>query len=155
MKNNFLFLSILSLIIFTGCSFSGDEEEKLSKKDLDATSAAFEESRLGLNIDPEVLKEIEKDLILNPTMSTDLSFGFDTLRTTMRMLQHTYWVMKESDTLKEKLKIADVEIIEDVIVPAKEKGVDLWGHGYVAMSGGQGYVSIDKDNIVVEKNKTD
>ncbi len=155
MKNIFLFISILSLIIFTGCSFSSDEEDKLSKNDLDATSAAFEESRLGFNIDPDILKEIEKDLIFNPTMSTDVNFGFDTLRTTMRMLQHTYWVMKEADTLKEKLKIADVEIIEDVIVPAREKGVDLWGHGYIAMSGGQGYVSIDKDNIVVVFRDTD
>ena len=129
MKNSFLFISILSLIIFTGCSFSSDEEDKLSKNDLDATSAAFEESRLGFNIDPDILKEIEKDLIFNPTMSTDVNFGFDTLRTTMRMLQHTYWVMKEADTLKDKLNVAGVEIIEDVIVPAREKGVDLWGHG--------------------------
>lgn len=154
MKNSFLSISLFSLIFLTACNFSGTED-KLPKKDLDATSAAFEETRLGLNIDPDILKAIEKDLILNPTMSTDQIFGLDTLRTSMRMLQHTYWVMKEADTLKEKLKVAGIDVIEDVIVPAREKGVDLWGHGYVAMSGGQGYVSIDKDKLVVVFRDTD
>ena len=86
-------LTKFTLIIFLliGCNVEKTDEEgnQISEKDLKATSSAKEQKTLSLNIDKDQLKSNEKKLLSNPILNPLSSFSTDTLKTTMRSLQHT------------------------------------------------------------------
>ena len=51
------------------------------------------------------LKNNERKLLSNPILNSLDSFSSDTLKTAMRSLQHTYWVMAEAKEMKDKIQM--------------------------------------------------
>ena len=120
-----LVLMVSLLLISCNVTKTNDEGEELSKKELNATSAAEESKRLETKVDTESLKVNEKELLNNPELKKLGSFSDKILRTGMRSLQHTYWVMAEANEMKDYLDTAGVELIGDVIVPGDEKKAEF------------------------------
>jgi triacylglycerol lipase len=137
-------------LIFISCNATktDDSGKELSKEELKATSAAEEGKKLETQIDTEALKNNEKILLSNPELKTLGSFSDKILRTGMRSLQHTYWVMAEASEMEDYLNNAGVELVGDVIVPGDEKKAEFLDYG-VIMSGGQAYVVTEMDKIIV------
>ena len=144
------FLVILSCLFLFSCNVTkiNEEGEELSKQELNATSAAEEAKRLETEVDTESLKENEKKLLSDPELKKLGSFSDKIIRTGMRSLQHTYWVMAEANEMKDYLDTAGVELIGDVIVPGDEKKAEFLDYG-VIMSGGQAYVVTEMDKVIV------
>ena len=150
-QKSFRYLMILLLLfVALGCNVSKTDEEgnELSKEQLEATSKAKEKERLETEVDTEALKENESTLLRNPELETLGSFSGETLRTVMRSLQHTYWVMAEAKEMKSYLDKANVQLVGDVIVPGNEKKAEFLDYG-VIMSGGQAYVVTEMDRVIV------
>ena len=103
-----LILMVSLLLISCNVTKTSDEGEELSKKELNATSAAEESKRLETKVDTESLKVNEKELLNNPELKKLGSFSDKILRTGMRSLQHTYWVMAEANEMKDYLDTAGV-----------------------------------------------
>ena len=144
------FLVILSCLFLFSCNVTkiNEEGEELSKQELNATSAAEEAKRLETEVDTESLKANEKKLLSDPELKKLGSFSDKIIRTGMRSLQHTYWVMAEANEMKDYLDTAGVEFIGDVIVPGDEKKAEFLDYG-VIMSGGQAYVVTEMDKVIV------
>ena len=144
------FLVILSCLFLFSCNVTkiNEEGEELSKQELNATSAAEEAKRLETKVDTESLKANEKKLLSEPELKKLGSFSDKIIRTGMRSLQHTYWVMAEANEMKDYLDTAGVELIGDVIVPGDEKKAEFLDYG-VIMSGGQAYVVTEMDKVIV------
>ncbi len=144
------FLVILSCLFLFSCNVTkiNEEGEELSKQELNATSAAEEAKRLETEVDTESLKANEKKLLSDPELKKLGSFSDKIIRTGMRSLQHTYWVMAEANEMKDYLDTAGVELIGDVIVPGDEKKAEFLDYG-VIMSGGQAYVVTEMDKVIV------
>ena len=145
-------LTKFTLIIFLliGCNVEKTDEEgnQISEKDLKATSSAKEQKTLSLNIDKDQLKSNEKKLLSNPILNPLSSFSTDTLKTTMRSLQHTYWVMAEAEEMKDYLDTAGIKLVGEPIVPGNDKKAEFLDYGIV-MSGGQAYVVTEMDKVIV------
>ena len=143
-------LAILACLVLLSCNVTktNEEGEELSKEELNATSATEEAKRLETEVDTESLKANEKELLSEPELKKLGSFSDKILRTGMRSLQHTYWVMAEANEMKDYLDTAGVELIGDVIVPGNEKKAEFLDYG-VIMSGGQAYVVTEMDKIIV------
>ena len=143
-------LVLMASLLLISCNVTktNDDGEELSKTELNATSAAEESKRLETKVDTESLKVNEKELLNNPELKKLGSFSDKILRTGMRSLQHTYWVMAEANEMKDYLDTAGVELIGDVIVPGDEKKAEFLDYG-VIMSGGQAYVVTEMDKIIV------
>jgi len=139
-------LAILACLLLLSCSFTktDKEGEELSNE----TSSAEESKGLETEVDAESLKVNEKELLSAPELKKLGSFSDKILRTGMRSLQHTYWVMAEANEMKDYLDTAGVELIGDVIVPGNEKKAEFLDYG-VIMSGGQAYVVTEMDKIIV------
>ncbi len=139
-------LAILACLLLLSCSFTktDKEGEELSNE----TSSAEESKGLETEVDTESLKVNEKELLSAPELKKLGSFSDKILRTGMRSLQHTYWVMAEANEMKDYLDTAGVELIGDVIVPGNEKKAEFLDYG-VIMSGGQAYVVTEMDKIIV------
>ena len=116
-------MTLLLIVGLLGCNSNKVDESgnEVSKEELKSASKAEEEKRLEVKIDPKVLEKNERDLLSNPELKTLGSFSEKILRTTMRSLQHTYWVMAEANDMKKYLESAGVELVGDVIVPGDEK----------------------------------
>ncbi|MBH59952.1 MAG: hypothetical protein CL907_02095 [Dehalococcoidia bacterium] len=144
------FLVILSCLFLFSCNVTkiNEEGEELSKQELNATSAAEEAKRLETEVDTESLKANEKKLLSDPELEKLGHFSDKIIRTGMRSLQHTYWVMAEANEMKDYLDTAGVELIGDVIVPGDEKKAEFLDYG-VIMSGGQAYVVTEMDKVIV------
>ena len=144
------FLVILSCLFLFSCNVTkiNEEGEELSKQELNATSAAEEAKRLETKVDTESLKANEKKLLSEPELKKLGSFSDKIIRTGMRSLQHTYWVMAEANEMKDYLDTAGVELVGDVIVPGDEKKAEFLDYG-VIMSGGQAYVVTEMDKVIV------
>ncbi len=144
------FLVILSCFLLFSCNVTkiNEEGEELSKQELNATSAAEESKRLETEVDTESLKANEKKLLSDPELKKLGYFSDKIIRTGMRSLQHTYWVMAEANEMKDYLNTAGVELIGDVIVPGDEKKAEFLDYG-VIMSGGQAYVVTEMDKVIV------
>ena len=145
-----LFKLILLSLILLSCNVAktDDEGNQLSEKELKATSSADEQKKLSLNVDKEQLKNNEKNLLSNPTLNSLGSFSPDILKTAMRSLQHTYWVMAEAEEMKNYLDTAGIELVGEPIVPGNDKKAEFLDYGIV-MSGGQAYVVTEMDKIIV------
>ena len=76
------------------------------------------------------------------------SFSSDVLKTAMRSLQHTYWVMAEASEMNKYLETAGIELVGKPIVPGNDKKAEFLDYGIV-MSGGQAYVVTEMDKIIV------
>ena len=147
--SNLIAMTLVALLFF-GCNVAKTDEEgnEISEKDLKATSSAKEQKTLSLNIDKEQLKNNEKKLLSNPILNSLDSFSIDTLKTAMRSLQHTYWVMAEAKEMKDYLETAGIKLIGEPIVPGNDKKAEFLDYGIV-MSGGQAYVVTEMDKIIV------
>ena len=147
--SNLIAMTSVVLLLF-GCNVAKTDEEgnEISEKDLKATSSAKEQKTLSLNIDKEQLKNNEKKLLSNPILNSLDSFSIDTLKTAMRSLQHTYWVMAEAKEMKDYLETAGIKLVGDPIVPGNDKKAEFLDYGIV-MSGGQAYVVTEMDKIIV------
>ena len=147
--SNLIAMTLVVLLLF-GCNVAKTDEEgnEISEKDLKATSSAKEQKTLSLNIDKEQLKNNEKKLLSNPILNSLDSFSIDTLKTAMRSLQHTYWVMAEAKEMKDYLETAGIKLVGDPIVPGNDKKAEFLDYGIV-MSGGQAYVVTEMDKIIV------
>ena len=147
--SNLIAMTSVVLLLF-GCNVAKTDEEgnEISEKDLKATSSAKEQKTLSLNIDKEQLKNNEKKLISNPILNSLDSFSIDTLKTAMRSLQHTYWVMAEAKEMKDYLETAGIKLVGEPIVPGNDKKAEFLDYGIV-MSGGQAYVVTEMDKIIV------
>ena len=143
-------MTLLLIVGLLGCNANKVDESgnEVSKEELKSASKAEEEKRLEVKIDPKVLEKNERDLLSNPELKTLGSFSEKILRTTMRSLQHTYWVMAEANDMKKYLESAGVELVGDVIVPGDEKKAEFLDYG-VIMSGGQAYVVTEMDKVIV------
>jgi len=140
----------LVVLLLIGCNVAKTDEEgnEISEKDLKATSSAKEQKTLSLNIDKEQLKNNERKLLSNPILNSLDSFSIDTLKTAMRSLQHTYWVMAEAKEMKDYLETAGIKLVGEPIVPGNDKKAEFLDYGIV-MSGGQAYVVTEMDKIIV------
>ena len=147
--SNLITMTLVVLLLF-GCNVAKTDEEgnEISEKDLKATSSAKEQKTLSLNIDKEQLKNNEKKLLSNPILNSLDSFSIDTLKTAMRSLQHTYWVMAEAKEMKDYLETAGIKLVGEPIVPGNDKKAEFLDYGIV-MSGGQAYVVTEMDKIIV------
>ena len=147
--SNLIAMTSVVLLLF-GCNVAKTDEEgnEISEKDLKATSSAKEQKTLSLNIDKEQLKNNEKKLLSNPILNSLDSFSIDTLKTAMRSLQHTYWVMAEAKEMKDYLETAGIKLVGEPIVPGNDKKAEFLDYGIV-MSGGQAYVVTEMDKIIV------
>ena len=147
--SNLIAMTLVVLLLF-GCNVAKTDEEgnEISEKDLKATSSAKEQKTLSLNIDKEQLKNNEKKLLSNPILNSLDSFSIDTLKTAMRSLQHTYWVMAEAKEMKDYLETAGIKLVGEPIVPGNDKKAEFLDYGIV-MSGGQAYVVTEMDKIIV------
>ena len=147
--SNLIAMTLVVFLLF-GCNVAKTDEEgnEISEKDLKATSSAKEQKTLSLNIDKEQLKNNEKKLLSNPILNSLDSFSIDTLKTAMRSLQHTYWVMAEAKEMKDYLETAGIKLVGDPIVPGNDKKAEFLDYGIV-MSGGQAYVVTEMDKIIV------
>ena len=147
--SNLVAMTLVVLLLF-GCNVAKTDEEgnEISEKDLKATSSAKEQKTLSLNIDKEQLKNNEKKLLSNPILNSLDSFSVDTLKTAMRSLQHTYWVMAEAKEMKDYLETAGIKLVGEPIVPGNDKKAEFLDYGIV-MSGGQAYVVTEMDKIIV------
>ena len=147
--SNLVAMTLVVLLLF-GCNVTKTDEEgnEISEKDLKATSSAKEQKTLSLNIDKEQLKNNEKKLLSNPILNSLDSFSVDTLKTAMRSLQHTYWVMAEAKEMKDYLETAGIKLVGEPIVPGNDKKAEFLDYGIV-MSGGQAYVVTEMDKIIV------
>ena len=147
--SNLIAMALVVLLLF-GCNVAKTDEEgnEISEKDLKATSSAKEQKTLSLNIDKEQLKNNEKKLLSNPILNSLDSFSIDTLKTAMRSLQHTYWVMAEAKEMKDYLETAGIKLVGEPIVPGNDKKAEFLDYGIV-MSGGQAYVVTEMDKIIV------
>ena len=145
----FIKLSLLSILLI-GCNVTktDDDGNQISEKDLKATSSAQEQNKLSLNIDKDQLKNNEKSLLSNPYLNSLGSFSTDILKTAMRSLQHTYWVMAEASEMNKYLETAGIELVGEPIVPGNDKKAEFLDYGIV-MSGGQAYVVTEMDKIIV------
>ena len=145
----FIKLSLLSILLI-GCNVTktDDDGNQISEKDLKATSSAQEQNKLSLSIDKDQLKNNEKSLLSNPYLNSLGSFSPDILKTAMRSLQHTYWVMAEASEMNKYLETAEIELIGEPIVPGNDKKAEFLDYGIV-MSGGQAYVVTEMDKIIV------
>ena len=145
----FIKLSLLSILLI-GCNVTktDDDGNQISEKDLKATSSAQEQNKLSLSIDKDQLKNNEKSLLSNPYLNSLGSFSPDILKTAMRSLQHTYWVMAEASEMNKYLETAGIELIGEPIVPGNDKKAEFLDYGIV-MSGGQAYVVTEMDKIIV------
>ena len=139
-------LAILACLLLLSCSFTKTDEE--SEEVSNTTSATEESKKLEKEVDAESLKANEKELLSAPELKKLGSFSDKILRTSMRSLQHTYWVMAEANEMKDYLDTAGVELIGDVIVPGNEKKAEFLDYG-VIMSGGQAYVVTEMDKVIV------
>jgi len=139
-------LAILACLLLLSCSFTKTDEE--GEEVSNTTSAAEESKKLEKEVDAESLKANEKELLSAPELKKLGSFSDKILRTGMRSLQHTYWVMAEANEMKDYLDTAGVELIGDVIVPGNEKKAEFLDYG-VIMSGGQAYVVTEMDRVIV------
>lgn len=142
-------LSLLSILLI-GCNVTktDDDGNQISEKDLKATSSAQEQTKLSLSIDKDQLKNNEKTLLSNPYLNSLGSFSPDILKTVMRSLQHTYWVMAEASEMNKYLETAGIELVGEPIVPGNDKKAEFLDYGIV-MSGGQAYVVTEMDKIIV------
>ena len=150
-KNISIFIKLsLLLILLIGCNVTktDDDGNQISEKDLKATSSAQEQNKLSLSIDKDQLKNNEKSLLSNPYLNSLGSFSPDILKTAMRSLQHTYWVMAEASEMNKYLETAGIELIGEPIVPGNDKKAEFLDYGIV-MSGGQAYVVTEMDKIIV------
>ena len=147
--SNLIAMTSVVLLLF-GCNVAKTDEEgnEISEKDLKATSSAKEQKTLSLNIDKEQLKNNERKLLSNPILNSLDSFSIDTLKTAMRSLQHTYWVMAEAKEMKDYLETAGIKLVGEPIVPGNDKKAEFLDYGIV-MSGGQAYVVTEMDKIIV------
>ena len=147
--SNLVAMTLVVLLLF-GCNVAKTDEEgnEISEKDLKATSSAKEQKTLSLNIDKEQLKNNERKLLSNPILNSLDSFSIDTLKTAMRSLQHTYWVMAEAKEMKDYLETAGIKLVGEPIVPGNDKKAEFLDYGIV-MSGGQAYVVTEMDKIIV------
>ena len=147
--SNLIAMTLVVLLLF-GCNVAKTDEEgnEISEKDLKATSSAKEQKTLSLNIDKEQLKNNERKLLSNPILNSLDSFSIDTLKTAMRSLQHTYWVMAEAKEMKDYLETAGIKLVGEPIVPGNDKKAEFLDYGIV-MSGGQAYVVTEMDKIIV------
>ena len=112
-KFSVFFKLMLLAFLLIGCNVTKTDNEgnEISEKDLKATSSAKEQKTLSLNIDKEQLKSNEKELLSNPILDSLDSFSSETLKTAMRSLQHTYWVMAEANEMKDYLESAGIELV--------------------------------------------
>ena len=147
--SNLIAMTSVVLLLF-GCNVAKTDEEgnEISEKDLKATSSAKEQKTLSLNIDKEQLKNNERKLLSNPILNSLDSFSIDTLKTAMRSLQHTYWVMAEAKEMKDYLETAGIKLVREPIVPGNDQKAEFLDYGIV-MSGGQAYVVTEMDKIIV------
>ena len=147
--SNLIKLTLLALLLF-GCNVvkTDGEGNEISEKDLKATSSAKEQKTLSLNIDKDQLKNNERNLLSNPILNSLDSFSIDTLKTAMRSLQHTYWVMAEAKEMKDYLETAGINLVGEPIVPGNDKKAEFLDYGIV-MSGGQAYVVTEMDKVIV------
>ena len=98
-------LSLLSILLIScNVTKTDDDGNQISEKDLKATSSAQEQKKLSLEVDKDQLKNNEKTLLSNPYLDSLGSFSSDVLKTAMRSLQHTYWVMAEASEMNKYLK---------------------------------------------------
>ena len=83
-------------------------------------------------------------------------FGLDVATNSVRMFQHTIWVLADEDTIKDKLADNRYELVGEVIQGADQEGsgIDIWGVESPPMSGGQAYVATTGDNLVVAFRST-
>ena len=145
----FIKLSLLSMLLIScNVTKTDDDGNQISEKDLKATSSAQEQNKLSLSIDKDQLKNNEKSLLSNPYLNSLGSFSTDILKTAMRSLQHTYWVMAEASEMNKYLETAEIELIGEPIVPGNDKKAEFLDYGIV-MSGGQAYVVTEMDKIIV------
>ena len=142
-------LSLFSILLI-GCNVTktDDDGNQISEKDLKATSSAQEQSKLSLSADKDQLKDNEKTLLSKPYLDSLGSFSSDVLKTAMRSLQHTYWVMAEASEMNKYLETAGIELVGKPIVPGNDKKAEFLDYGIV-MSGGQAYVVTEMDKIIV------
>ena len=142
-------LSLLSILLI-GCNVTktDDDGNQISEKDLKATSSAQEQKKLSLEVDKDQLKNNEKNLLSNPYLDSLGSFSSDVLKTAMRSLQHTYWVMAEASEMNKYLNTAGIELVGEPIVPGNDKKAEFLDYGIV-MSGGQAYVVTEMDKVIV------
>ena len=149
-KFSVFFKIIFLVFLLIGCNVTKTDNEgnEISEKDLKATSSAKEQKTLSLSIDKEQLKSKEKELLSNPILDSLDSFSMDTLKTAMRSLQHTYWVMAEANEMKDYLESAGIELVGEPIVPGNDKKAEFLDYG-VVMSGGQAYVVTEMDKVIV------
>ena len=149
-KFSVFFKLMLLAFLLIGCNVTKTDNEgnEISEKDLKATSSAKEQKTLSLNIDKEKLKSNEKELLSNPILDSLDSFSIETLKTAMRSLQHTYWVMAEANEMKDYLESAGIELVGEPIVPGNDKKAEFLDYG-VVMSGGQAYVVTEMDKVIV------
>ena len=113
-----------------------------------ATSSAQEQNKLSLSVDKDQLKNNEKTLLSDPYLDSLGLFSPDILKTAMRSLQHTYWVMAEASEMNKYLETAGIELVGEPIVPGNDKKAEFLDYGIV-MSGGQAYVVTEMDKIIV------
>ena len=145
----FIKLSLLSILLIScNVTKTDDDGNQISEKDLKATSSAQEQNKLSLSIDKDQLKNNEKSLLSNPYLNSLGSFSPDILKTAMRSLQHTYWVMAEASEMNKYLETAGIELVGEPIVPGNDKKAEFLDYGIV-MSGGQAYVVTEMDKIIV------
>ena len=136
------------LLISCNVTKTDDDGNQISEKDLKATSSAQEQKKLSLEVDKDQLKNNEKTLLSNPYLDSLGSFSSDVLKTAMRSLQHTYWVMAEASEMNKYLNTAGIELVGEPIVPGNDKKAEFLDYGIV-MSGGQAYVVTEMDKVIV------
>ena len=142
-------LSLLSILLIScNVTKTDDDGNQISEKDLKATSSAQEQKKLSLEVDKDQLKNNEKTLLSNPYLDSLGSFSSDVLKTAMRSLQHTYWVMAEASEMNKYLNTAGIELVGEPIVPGNDKKAEFLDYGIV-MSGGQAYVVTEMDKVIV------
>ena len=83
-------------------------------------------------------------------------FRQDVAINTVRLFQHTIWVLADENAIKERMAPYGVELVGDVIRGADYEGrvKDIWGVKAPPMSGGQAYVAVSGDNLVVAFRST-
>ena len=83
-------------------------------------------------------------------------FREDVANNAVRLFQHTVWVLMDENKIKDQLAQYDIELVGDVIVGKDHPsaGFDIWGVESPPMSGGQAYVAIAEDNLVVAFRST-
>ena len=83
-------------------------------------------------------------------------FRQDVATNTVRLFHHTIWVLADENVIRERLAQYGVELVGDVIRGADYEGgvKDIWGVKTPPMSGGQAYVAVSGDNLVVAFRST-